>query len=173
MQTCFFAISGVLPQDKAIESLKYAIKKTYGKKGDEIVRMNNVAVDGAVAKLQQVEVPATPAGKITMPPTVPGDAPEFIQNVTSLLMQQKGDDVPVSGMPDDGTWPTATTQYEKRNIAVEIPEWNKELCIQCGQCSLVCPHAAIRIKHRAWIFKRPYAFCNGSAARSAGHAWAD
>ena len=146
MQTCFFAISGVLPQEKAIESLKYAIKKTYGKKGDEIVRMNNVAVDGAVAKLQQVEVPATPAGKITMPPTVPGDAPEFIQNVTSLLMQQKGDDVPVSGMPDDGTWPTATTQYEKRNIAVEIPEWNKELCIQCGQCSLVCPHAAIRIK---------------------------
>ena len=146
MQTCFFAISGVLPQDKAIESLKYAIKKTYGKKGDEIVRMNNVAVDGAVAKLQQVEVPAAPAGKITMPPTVPSDAPEFIQNVTSLLMQQKGDDVPVSGMPDDGTWPTATTCYEKRNIAVEIPEWNKELCIQCGQCSLVCPHAAIRIK---------------------------
>ena len=146
MQTCFFAISGVLPQEKAIESLKYAIKKTYGKKGDEIVRMNNVAVDGAVAKLQQVEVPAAPAGKITMPPTVPGDAPEFIQNVTSLLMQQKGDDVPVSGMPDDGTWPTATTQYEKRNIAVEIPEWNKDLCIQCGQCSLVCPHAAIRIK---------------------------
>ena len=146
MQTCFFAISGVLPQDKAIESLKYAIKKTYGKKGDEIVRMNNVAVDGAVAKLQQVEVPAAPAGKITMPPTVPSDAPQFIQNVTSLLMQQKGDDVPVSGMPDDGTWPTATTCYEKRNIAVEIPEWNKELCIQCGQCSLVCPHAAIRIK---------------------------
>ncbi len=146
MQTCFFAISGVLPQDKAIESLKYAIKKTYGKKGDEIVRMNNVAVDGAVAKLQEVEVPAAPAGKITMPPTVPADAPEFIQNVTSMLMQQKGDDVPVSGMPDDGTWPTATTRYEKRNIAVEIPEWHKDLCIQCGQCSLVCPHAAIRIK---------------------------
>jgi len=146
MQTCFFAISGVLPQEKAIESLKYAIKKTYGRKGEEIVRMNNVAVDGAVAKLQQVEVPAAPAGKSKMPPTVPGHAPEFVQNVTSVLMQQKGDLVPVSGMPDDGTWPTATTQYEKRNIAVEIPEWNKDLCIQCAQCSLVCPHAAIRVK---------------------------
>ncbi|MBT3192658.1 MAG: pyruvate:ferredoxin (flavodoxin) oxidoreductase [Verrucomicrobia bacterium] len=146
MQTCFFYISGVLPQDKAIDSLKYAIKKTYGKKGDEIVRMNNIAVDGAVAKLQQVEIPDAPAGKIKMPPTVPGDAPAFIQNVTALLMQQKGDDLPVSAMPVDGTWPTATTTYEKRNIAVEIPEWNKDLCIQCGQCSLVCPHAAIRIK---------------------------
>ncbi len=146
MQTCFFSISGVLPQDKAIDSLKSAIKKTYGKKGDEIVRMNNVAVDGAVAKLQQVEVPAAPAGKITMPPTVPGDAPQFIQNVTATLMQQKGDDVPVSAMPDDGTWPTGTTKYEKRNIAIEIPAWNKDLCIQCGQCSLVCPHASIRIK---------------------------
>ncbi len=146
MQTCFFYISGVLPQDKAIDSLKYAIKKTYGKKGDEIVRMNNVAVDGAVAKLQQVEVPATPAGNITMPPTVPDNAPEFVKNVTATLMQQKGDSVPVSAMPDDGTWPTGTTKYEKRNIAVEIPNWNKDLCIQCGQCSLVCPHAAIRIK---------------------------
>jgi pyruvate-ferredoxin/flavodoxin oxidoreductase len=146
MQTCFFYISGVLPQEKAIDSLKYAIKKTYGKKGDEIVRMNNVAVDGAVAKLQQVEVPAAPAGKINMPPTVPDDAPAFIQNVTAALMQQKGDDLPVSAMPVDGTWPTATTTYEKRNIAIEIPEWNKDLCIQCGQCSLVCPHASIRIK---------------------------
>ena len=146
MQTCFFYISGVLPQDKAIDALKYAIKKTYGKKGDEIVRMNNVAVDGAVAKLQEVTVPTAVAGKITMPSTVPADAPDFIRNVTAKLMQQKGDDLPVSAMPIDGTWPTATTKYEKRNIAVDIPEWNTELCIQCGQCSLVCPHAAIRIK---------------------------
>jgi pyruvate-ferredoxin/flavodoxin oxidoreductase len=146
MQTCFFYISGVLPQDKAIDALKYAIKKTYGKKGDEIVRMNNVAVDGAVAKLQEVTVPTAVAGKIAMPSTVPADAPDFIRNVTATLMQQKGDDLPVSAMPIDGTWPTATTKYEKRNIAVDIPEWNTELCIQCGQCSLVCPHAAIRIK---------------------------
>ncbi len=146
MQTCFFAISGVLEQDKAIESLKKAIKKTYGKKGDEIVRMNNTAVDGAVERLQEVAVPSAPAGKVKMPPTVPAHAPEFVQNVTAVIMQQKGDDVPVSAMPDDGTWPTATTQYEKRNIAVEIPEWNPDLCIQCAQCSLVCPHAAIRVK---------------------------
>ncbi len=146
MQTCFFKISGVLPEDKAIESLKYAIKKTYGRKGDEVVNMNFTAVDGAVAKLQEVTVPDAPAGNVKMPPTVPGNAPEFVQNVTAVIMQQKGDSVPVSAMPDDGTWPTATTKYEKRNIAVEIPEWNTDLCIQCAQCSLVCPHAAIRVK---------------------------
>ena len=146
MQTCFFEISGILPPEKAIESLKNAIKKSYGKKGDKIVEMNNNAVDGAVAKLQQVEVPDAPAGNITMPPTVPDHAPEFVKNVTATIMQMKGDTLPVSAIPEDGTWPTATTRYEKRNIAVKVPEWNSDLCIQCTQCSLVCPHAAIRAK---------------------------
>jgi pyruvate-ferredoxin/flavodoxin oxidoreductase len=146
MQTCFFAISGVLPQEQAIEALKTAIKKTYGKKGDDIVKMNFAAVDGAVAKLQEVKVPSKPAGKITKPPVVPKDAPEFVHSVTAAIMAQKGDDLPVSAIPVDGTWPTATTKYEKRNIATEIPEWIPDLCIQCGQCSLVCPHASIRMK---------------------------
>ncbi len=146
MQTCFFAISGVLPQDEAIDGLKKAIKKTYGRKGEEVVKKNFEAVDAAKASLREVKVPAKPAGVKKMPAVVPADAPQFVQNVTAQLMKQKGDLVPVSGMPDDGTWPTATTQYEKRNIAVEIPCWRPDLCIQCAQCSLVCPHAAIRVK---------------------------
>jgi len=145
MQTCFFAISGVLPTDKAIEALKKAIKKTYGRKGDEVVQMNFRAVDGALDRLQEVSVPGKPAGKLVMPPTVPDHAPDFVKDVTATIMRQQGDSLPVSAMPDDGTWPTATTQYEKRNIAVHIPEWTPELCIQCAQCSLVCPHAAIRV----------------------------
>ncbi len=146
MQTCFFKISGVLPEDKAIESLKKAIKKSYGRKGDEIVRMNYRAVDGAVDSMQQVQVPDAPAGKLKMRPVVSDDAPEFVKDVTATLMAMKGDDLPVSKMPCDGTWPTATTKYEKRNIAVQIPVWEQDICIQCGQCSLVCPHAAIRMK---------------------------
>jgi pyruvate-ferredoxin/flavodoxin oxidoreductase len=146
MQTCFFSISGVLPADKAIESLKKAIRKTYGKKGEEVVQMNFKAVDEALAALFEVTVPAAASSQIAMPPTVPGHAPEFVQNVTAAMMRQEGDSLPVSAIPEDGTWPTGTTCYEKRNIAVHIPEWNPELCIQCGQCSLVCPHAAIRVK---------------------------
>jgi len=146
MQTCFFAISGVLPREKAIEALKKAIKKTYGKKGDKVVEMNFMAVDKAIAALQKVEVPSKPAGKIKMPKVVPDDAPEFIKTVTAKIMRQEGDSLPVSLIPDDGTWPTGTTKFEKRNIAVEIPQWNPQLCIQCAQCSLVCPHAAIRTK---------------------------
>ena len=146
MQTCFFVISGILPKDKAIESLKNAIKKTYGRKGDEIVQMNFRAVEGAVDALRKVELPASPAGKLAMRPVVSDDAPEFVKDVTATLMAMKGDELPVSKMPEDGTWPTATTRYEKRNIAVTIPEWNADVCIQCGQCSLVCPHASIRMK---------------------------
>ncbi len=146
MQTCFFYISGVLPQEQSIEALKYAIRKSYGNKGEEIVRSNNAAVDAAVERLEAVAVPATVAGRFRMPPTVSDAATDFVKNVTAVIMQQKGDSLPVSAMPNDGTWPTATTKYEKRNIAVEIPEWHADLCIQCGQCSLVCPHAAIRIK---------------------------
>ena len=146
MQTCFFSISGVLPSDKAIESLKKAIKKTYGKKGDEIVNMNYRAVDGAVASLAEVTIPDAPAGKLNMQPTVPADAPEFVQEVMAKIMSFNGDNVSVGQMPDDGSWPTGTTKYEKRNIAVKIPAWEPDICIQCTQCSLVCPHAAIRTK---------------------------
>ncbi len=146
MQTCFFAISGVLPQDEAIAALKKAIKKTYGRKGDDVVNMNFAAVDAAVAQMEQVTVPSKPAGKRRKPPVVVADAPEFVLNVTAEIMAQRGDNLPVSAIPADGTWPTATTKYEKRNIATEIPEWHADLCIQCGQCSLVCPHASIRMK---------------------------
>ncbi len=146
MQTCFFQISGVIPPEKAVEALKKAIKKTYGKKGEDVVQMNFKAVDEAVSMLQEVKVPEKPADKLTMPPVVPEHAPDFVKNVTAKIMSLKGDDIPVSAMPDDGTWITGTTQYEKRNIAVNIPEWDPNLCIQCGQCSLICPHAAIRAK---------------------------
>ena len=146
MQACFFKISGILPEAEAIASLKGAIKKSYSKKGDAIVEMNFKAVDGAAAALEVVTVPTAAAGASTMPPVVSEDAPDFVKNVTAVIMAQKGDSLPVSAIPEDGTWPTATTLYEKRNIATEIPEWNPELCIQCAQCSLVCPHAAIRVK---------------------------
>ncbi len=146
MQACFFEISGILPSEQAVASLKNAIKKSYGKKGDAVVQMNYSAVDGAVAGLAKVEVPAAVAGKVKMPLTVSADAPDFVQDVTAVLMRQEGDSLPVSKMPADGTWPTSTTQYEKRNIAVDVPAWDNSLCIQCGRCSLVCPHAAIRIK---------------------------
>jgi len=146
MQTAFFAISGILPREQAIESLKKAIKKTYSRKGEEVVQMNFKAVDAAVNALQEVTVPERPAGKQTVPPTVAAHAPDFVKNVTAQLMRQEGDLLPVSAMPADGTWPVGTTKYEKRNIAVEIPEWNPGACLQCGMCSLVCPHAAIRVK---------------------------
>ncbi|MFH1615664.1 MAG: pyruvate:ferredoxin (flavodoxin) oxidoreductase [Planctomycetota bacterium] len=146
MQTAFFKISKVIPLDTAIGAIKEAIKKSYGGKGEKVVNMNNAAVDAAVDKIFQVSVPAKVSSAITMPPVVPDDAPDFVKDVTAMIMAGKGDDVPVSRMPCDGKFPTATTQYEKRNIAVNIPEWQPGVCIQCAQCSLVCPHAAIRVK---------------------------
>ena len=146
MQTCFFAISGVLPKDEAIEAIKKAIKKTYGKKGEEIVQKNFNAVDQSLAHLEEVEVPAQATSSIEMPPTVSPKAPDFVKEVTAAIMAGKGDDLPVSRMPDDGTYPTGTTRWEKRNIALEIPVWDPEVCIQCGKCNAVCPHAVIRMK---------------------------
>jgi pyruvate-ferredoxin/flavodoxin oxidoreductase len=146
MQSCFFAISGVLPRDEAIAQIKNAIKKTYGKKGEEIVLKNYEAVDGSLANLHEVKVPETVTSTIEMPPTVPAEAPEFVQNVTAEIIAGRGDSLPVSAFPVDGTFPTATCQWEKRNIALEIPTWNTETCIQCGKCAMVCPHAAIRTK---------------------------
>jgi len=146
MQTCFFALSGVLPKDEALERIKKAIKKTYGKRGEKIVQMNYAAVDHALENLHQLEVPATATSTIELPPLVSPEAPEFVQRVTARIIARKGDEMPVSLLPDDGTYPTATTQWEKRNVAMEIPVWEPELCIQCGKCALVCPHAVIRIK---------------------------
>ena len=146
MQTAFFKISGILPADEAIAALKKAAKKTYGKKGDSIVKMNWDAIDAASDAVKQVAYPARPAGKVQMPKVVSDLAPAFVKTVTAEIMAQRGDALPVSKMPNDGTWPTATTQWEKRNIATEIPAWDSATCIQCMQCSLVCPHASIRGK---------------------------
>ncbi|MDP2105932.1 MAG: pyruvate:ferredoxin (flavodoxin) oxidoreductase, partial [Desulfobulbaceae bacterium] len=145
MQTAFFLISGILTKEEAIKAIKGAIKKTYGNKGEKIVKMNYDAVDVAVSNITEVKIPKTISGH-ELPLTVPADAPTFVQEVTATMIQGKGDSLKVSQIPNDGTWPTATTQYEKRNIAVSVPEWLPENCIQCGRCSLVCPHAAIRLK---------------------------
>jgi len=146
MQTCFFAISGVLPRDEAIKKIKEAIKKTYGRKGDEIVQKNFNAVDQTLANLFEVNYPEKVTSTIEIPPTVSEEAPEFVKRVTAKIIRMDGDSVPVSDMPADGSWPTGTTQWEKRNVALEIPGWDPQTCIQCGFCSLVCPHAAIRMK---------------------------
>ena len=145
MQTAFFLISGIITKDEAITAIKGAIKKTYGKKGDKVVNMNYGAVDAAVNNIVEVKIPKT-AGGHERPPVVPADAPDFVKEVTAKMIEGKGDQVKVSQMPCDGTWPTGTTQYEKRNIAVQVPEWLPKNCIQCGRCSLSCPHAAIRMK---------------------------
>jgi pyruvate-ferredoxin/flavodoxin oxidoreductase len=146
MQTCFFAISGVLPREEAIEAIKKAIKKTYGKRGESVVQKNFAAVDSTLAHLHRVDVPAATTSKVELRPPVPAAAPAFVQDVLAPMIFGSGDDLPVSKMPVDGTYPTATAQWEKRNIALEVPEWDEKLCIQCGKCVLVCPHAVIRAK---------------------------
>ncbi|MGB2869134.1 MAG: pyruvate:ferredoxin (flavodoxin) oxidoreductase [Bacteroidota bacterium] len=146
MQTCFFAISGVLPREEAIASIKNSIKKTYGKKGEQVVKKNFEAVDQTLANLFEVKIPATATSTIELPPTVSDEADEFVKNVTAKIIGGDGDLLPVSAFPIDGTFPTGTAQWEKRNIALEIPVWESEICIQCNKCALVCPHATIRIK---------------------------
>ncbi|MFZ5788006.1 MAG: pyruvate:ferredoxin (flavodoxin) oxidoreductase [Acidobacteriota bacterium] len=146
MQTCFFAISGVLPREKAIAEIKKAVEKTYGKKGPEVVKKNFAAIDHTLAHLYEVKLPAKVSATRVMPPIVSDAAPDFVKRVTAVMMAGKGDLLPVSAFPIDGTWPTATTQWEKRNIALEIPVWDEAICIQCNKCALVCPHAAIRAK---------------------------
>jgi pyruvate-ferredoxin/flavodoxin oxidoreductase len=146
MQTCFFAISGVLPREEAIAAIKYAIKKTYGKRGEAVVQKNYAAVDAALSHLHEVKVPTQVTATFVMRPAVSAAAPEFVQKFTARVIAGEGDDLPVSAMPLDGTFPTATAQWEKRNIALEIPVWDEQLCIQCGKCVLVCPHAVIRAK---------------------------
>ncbi len=144
MQTAFFAISGILPREDAIEQIKKAIQKTYGKRGEEVVKKNYEAVDQTLANLYEVKVPAKITSKVTRRQPVPNEAPEFVRNVLGKIIDANGDNIPVSAFPVDGTFPTGTTQWEKRNIALEIPEWVPDLCIQCGKCVMVCPHAVIR-----------------------------
>ena len=146
MQTCFFAISGVLPKDEAIEQIKKSIKKTYGKRGDAVVKQNFDAVDHTLVHLKEVKVPAKVDGQLTRRLPINAKAPAFVKDVLGKMVVFEGDSLPVSAMPVDGTFPTGTSQWEKRNIALEIPVWEADLCIQCGKCAFVCPHAVIRQK---------------------------
>jgi pyruvate-ferredoxin/flavodoxin oxidoreductase len=146
MQTCFFAISGVLPREEAIERIKDSIRKTYGKRGEDVVRKNFAAVDHTLAHLYRVEVPARPSSRLEMPPAAPPEAPDFVQRVTAAMMAGAGDALPVSALPVDGTYPSGTTRWEKRNISDTVPAWEPDLCIQCGNCGFVCPHSVIRSK---------------------------
>ena len=146
MQTAFFAISGVLPREQAIAEIKHAIEKTYGKRGEAVVKKNFEAVDATIANLYEVKVPAAVSSKMSRRSAVPNEAPDFVRNVLGPMISFDGDNLPVSAMPVDGTYPTGTTQWEKRNLALEIPVWEESLCIQCGKCVMVCPHAVIRHK---------------------------
>ncbi|MDJ0924547.1 MAG: pyruvate:ferredoxin (flavodoxin) oxidoreductase [Acidimicrobiia bacterium] len=146
LQTCFFALAGVLPQAEAIQAIKDGIKKAYGKRGQVILDKNYAAVDSSLAALAEVTVPGEVTSQREFIPPVPADAPDFVQRVTGMIAARKGDLLPVSALPVDGTFPTATTQYEKRSIALEIPVWDPDICIDCARCALVCPHAAIRLK---------------------------
>jgi pyruvate-ferredoxin/flavodoxin oxidoreductase len=146
MQTCFFAISGVLPRAEAVAAIKRAIQKTYGRRGEPVVRRNWEAVDATLAHLAEVAVPSRVTASADLRPAVPAGAPEFVQRVTARMIAGEGDGLPVSALPADGTYPSGTTRWEKRGIAAEIPLWDEALCIQCGKCVLVCPHAVIRAK---------------------------
>ncbi|HEX3185555.1 MAG TPA: pyruvate:ferredoxin (flavodoxin) oxidoreductase [Pyrinomonadaceae bacterium] len=146
MQTCFFALSGVLPRDEAIVKIKEFIRKTYGKRGEPVVRQNFAAVDAALAHLREIVVPQTANSAIQLTSKVPAGAPEFVRNVTAQMIAGRGDLLPVSAFPEDGTYPVGTTRWEKRNIAQDVPVWEPDLCIECGKCVMVCPHSTIRAK---------------------------
>jgi pyruvate-ferredoxin/flavodoxin oxidoreductase len=145
MQVCFFALSGVLPREDAIAQIKKSIRKSYGKKGEEIVQMNMKAVDASLDHLYQVTIPAQiDADAVELKPVIPDTAPAFIRDILGKMMDRTGDQLPVSALPCDGTYPTGTAKWEKRNVAQEIPVWDADVCVQCGKCVMVCPHAVIR-----------------------------
>ena len=145
MQTCFFALADIFPREEAIGYIKRQIKKTYAAKGEDVVNKNYAVVDHSLAHLHQVEVPARATSEIRMPPIVSDKAPDFVKRVTAVMLAGKGDGLPVSAFPVDGTWPMGTAKWEKRNIAQEIPQWHPVVCTQCNKCAMVCPHAAIRV----------------------------
>jgi pyruvate-ferredoxin/flavodoxin oxidoreductase len=165
MQTCFFAISGVLPREEAIAAIKHSIEKTYGRRGEAVVKKNFAAVDASLDHLHEVKVPAEVSSSFDLRPAVPAQAPEFVRDVLAKMIEGEGDALPVSALPVDGTFPSATAQWEKRNIALEIPVWDEVLCIQCGKCVLVCPHAVIRAKiyDPARLDKAPPTFKSAAA----------
>jgi pyruvate-ferredoxin/flavodoxin oxidoreductase len=146
MQICFFALSKVLPLDEAMEYVRRSVEETWGRRGPEVVRRNTAALDAALAALHEVEVPAAAVTERRRRPVVPPVAPEFVQRVTRLLLEGRGDELPVSAFPPDGTWPSGTSQFEKRALALEIPIWQPDICVQCNFCSMVCPHTAIQTK---------------------------
>ena len=166
MQPCFFAISGVLPRDEAIPAIKRSIEKTYGKRGEAVVQKNFAAVDSALDHLHEVAVPAEVTAAFDLRPPVPAEAPDFVHKVTARIIAGEGDALPVSALPADGTYPVGTTQWEKRNISLDIPVWDEAICIQCGKCVLVCPHGVIRAKvyDPAHLAGAPVGF-KGAAAR--------
>jgi len=147
LQTCFFALAGVMPRDQAIAQIKQSIRKTYGSKGEEVVRQNFKAVDDTLSRLQEVTVPGSVTSRFERPPPVRASAPEFVREVTAKMLEGLGDQIPVSLMPPDGTFPSGTAAWEKRSIAEQVPVWRPDLCIQCGHCSFVCPHSVIRAKY--------------------------
>ena len=167
MQACFFALAGILPQEQAIEYIKSAIRKTYGKRGDTIVEQNFAAIDMALARLQPVDVPPAATSLKQLRPPLAANESDFANRVTAAIVAGRGDLLPVSAMPIDGTFPTGTAKLEKRSIAAEIPIWDAAICIDCGLCALVCPHAAIRMK----VF--PEATLNGRPATFASKPWKD
>lgn len=160
MQACFFALSGVLPRDEAIQQIKKAIAKTYESKGQNVVDKNFAAVDAALDHLHKVAVPARVSSTRPMNAVVPDDAPQFIREVTAQMMRGHGDDLPVSLLPVDGTYPSATARFDKGNVSDRVPEWEPDLCIQCGNCSFVCPHSVIRAKfyHESSLADAPAGF---------------
>ena len=160
LQTCFFAISGVLPREDAIRHIKESIRKTYARKGEAVIAKNFAAVDGTVERLFEVKVPDKVSSERELPPIVPVGVPDFVRDVTARMMAGRGDEIPVSMIPADGTFPSGTSAYEKRNIAEIVPAWREDLCIQCGQCSFVCPHSVIRARtyHEDALAEAPTSF---------------
>ncbi|MFL5256881.1 MAG: pyruvate:ferredoxin (flavodoxin) oxidoreductase [Rhodopila sp.] len=160
LQTCFFALSGVLPRDRAIEQIKYSIRKTYGRRGEDVVQRNFQAVDGTLDRLFPVTIPAEPTSRFERLPPVPATAPDFVRRVTAMMLEGRGDEIPVSAMPVDGTWPSGTAAWEKRNVAEAVPLWNQDTCVQCGQCSFVCPHGVIQARYFGadWSLAAPGSF---------------
>jgi pyruvate-ferredoxin/flavodoxin oxidoreductase len=160
LQTCFFAISDVLPRDEAVRQIKEAIRKTYARRGEAVIQKNYAAVDGTLERLQEVQVPARATSNLDGAKIVPDNAPEFVRQVTAKMLVGLGDEIPVSLMPADGTFPSGTSAFEKRNIADTVPVWEPDLCVQCGQCSFVCPHSVIRARyyHDDKLAKAPDSF---------------